>query len=513
MVKVLKWREFPLVLLLAANLLVGCLTFRAYGTSWDEPLFYQYADAVPYAYSIQARLDGNFQIENSYGPSADDHKDYGPAYLLLARPLVNFLNWVTKAKTFELWHLVNFLAFQTGVAALYFLSRRWISPWAAFGTALFFGTQPVLWGHAFMNPKDIPFLSFFLIAITVGFWMVDRLSLPGEPLQPLSIHLGRWHQARRALLWAGSILVFIALVMLTFAGQIQALIATLVHSGYSARPGSLAAWLFMQIASQASSVAETAYVQKAMAWFYSGRVLLVGLAGLFLGVDGLIFAWPRQVQAALLWVGNLLAPLPVWPAFRLRQQKASWVLLAVLPAGIMLGLVSSIRVLGPVVGIMVLIYFMLKPERRSTWGLLVYLSLGAAVCYATWPYLWDAPLARFWEVFRHMSSNPKIVYAFFNGIVLPSNKLPASYLPVLLGITLSEPVWLMFAAGLVAAAVRLKRRSLEWRALSLTLAWFLIPFCMWLCFDRRCMMVTAIFSLYFRPCLLWPVWLFRPAWI
>ena len=37
--------QAPIPLLLIVNLLIGLLTFRAYGLSWDEPLFYQYADA------------------------------------------------------------------------------------------------------------------------------------------------------------------------------------------------------------------------------------------------------------------------------------------------------------------------------------------------------------------------------------------------------------------------------------------------------------------------------------
>ncbi len=56
---------FPIVLLLIANLIVGLFTFRDYGLSWDEPLFYAYGDAVPYAYSISARLSGNFNLENA----------------------------------------------------------------------------------------------------------------------------------------------------------------------------------------------------------------------------------------------------------------------------------------------------------------------------------------------------------------------------------------------------------------------------------------------------------------
>ena len=47
---------FPIILILIANLIAGLFTFRDYGLSWDEPLFYQYAEAIPYAYSVSARL-------------------------------------------------------------------------------------------------------------------------------------------------------------------------------------------------------------------------------------------------------------------------------------------------------------------------------------------------------------------------------------------------------------------------------------------------------------------------
>jgi len=85
--------NFPLILLLAVSLVAGLLTFQDYSLSWDEPLFYAYADAIPYAYSISERLSGDFNIENAYGPSAEDHKIYGPAYLLPAKVVVDLLDW------------------------------------------------------------------------------------------------------------------------------------------------------------------------------------------------------------------------------------------------------------------------------------------------------------------------------------------------------------------------------------------------------------------------------------
>jgi len=51
-----KIRQHPILILLIVNLLVGIFTFRNYGLSWDEPLFYDYANALRYAYSPQMDL-------------------------------------------------------------------------------------------------------------------------------------------------------------------------------------------------------------------------------------------------------------------------------------------------------------------------------------------------------------------------------------------------------------------------------------------------------------------------
>lgn len=167
--------EKPIVILLAINILAGLFLFRDYGFSWDEPLFYDYADALGYAYSPEEWLSGNFDVSNSYGASGDDHKTRGPAYLLLARGPVYLLTTLG-LDTVAAWHLINFLTFQLGVYFLYRLSLRWIKPAAALASAALFAWQPLLWEHAFINPKDPPFLVFFLASVCLGFEMVDKLS-------------------------------------------------------------------------------------------------------------------------------------------------------------------------------------------------------------------------------------------------------------------------------------------------------------------------------------------------
>ena len=165
----------PIFLLLAINILIGLLVFRDYGLSWDEPLFYNYGDALGYAYSPQEWLSGDFDINQSFGASGDDHKTRGPAYLLLARGPVYLLEALGLDQA-SAWHLVNFLFFQLGVYFLYRLASRWMNAPAALGAAALFAWQPLLWGHAFSNPKDPPFLVFFLASVCFGFEMVDRLS-------------------------------------------------------------------------------------------------------------------------------------------------------------------------------------------------------------------------------------------------------------------------------------------------------------------------------------------------
>ncbi len=167
-----KIRQHPILILLTVNLLVGIFTFRNYGLSWDEPLFYDYANALGYAYSPQEWFSEDFNLENAFGSSGTDHANRGPAYIILARPIVSIVESLGTDNA-SAWHLVNFLTFQLGVYLHYRLAKRWMSGSAAFASAALFSWQPLLWGHAFINPKDMPFLVFFLGAVCFGFELVD----------------------------------------------------------------------------------------------------------------------------------------------------------------------------------------------------------------------------------------------------------------------------------------------------------------------------------------------------
>ena len=162
------YKHIPFILLILAQLTFGLLSFRDYGLSWDEPLFYDYGESLGYAYTPANWFSPDFDLSQSYGSSGDDHKTRGPAYLLLARTPVHLLESLGVDEA-SAWHLVNFLTFLLGVYFIYRLSLRWMGEWAAFGAAALFSTQPLLLGHAFINPKDMPFLVFFTGALLFGF--------------------------------------------------------------------------------------------------------------------------------------------------------------------------------------------------------------------------------------------------------------------------------------------------------------------------------------------------------
>jgi hypothetical protein len=313
--------EKSIFILLAINVVIGLLVFRNYGYSWDEPLFYDYGEALGYAYSPREWFRGNFDLEHSYGSSGDDHKTRGPAYLLLARGPVYLVEQLGLDKA-SAWHLINYLFFQIGVYFLYRLASRWVKPSASLAASALFSWQPLLWGHAFINPKDPPFLVFFLASVCLGFEMVD--SLANQPVK-----------------------------------------------------------------------------------------------------DRVRFSW------------------------------------VFIPA-VVLGITTSIRVLGPLAGLLVLIYAAWRFRTRffryipplALYGLIAFLAM-----FATWPFLWENPLANFIGVFRLMSDNPTNLSVLFGGDVFRAGELPRRYMPFMLVTTLTEPVWPLFFLGILVGYFQLWRQT------------------------------------------------------
>jgi hypothetical protein len=421
------WRtSYALPALLVISFVIGVLTVRQYGESWDELQFFKYADRALQAYFT-------WPSSGTIPLTGNTYDNYGPAYVMLvalaARLLGLILPWITS----DLRHLAYFITWLACLWAFHALAQRWLAEAPAFGATLLFATQPLFWGHVFISPKDIPFLTFFLLSLEFGFRMVD--AGPSISLDSLSTSRERLLPALTAV-WL--VLLFGAFLL---TPVVHAWISGLVTAAAAGQTNVIS-----RIASGIHKVEPAVYIQRYFVFFLWARSLFFLVSGF-----GLAWLWRRVTSL---------------PRF----------LLAVIPAAVLLGITTSMRVLGPFAGLIVAGYAIWRQRRAVVIPFLAYLLLAMIAMYLTWPYLWPDPAGHLAESVRVMSEYPWRGQVLFGGAMYSSTDLPRSYLPVLLGIQLTEPVWFLFAAGLAIAvleAVRQNKRSLA--LLVLSVVWFVLP--------------------------------------
>ena len=320
----LKQKPTAIVLLLAAALAIGVLTVSDYGDSWDEATLYRYSQYTLEAYRFLLR-PADLRTSNDTLPQN------GPGYvtavsLLAPRPLRLAPTWSLSTAR----HFVYFATFLGGALAFYLLCRRWLSESASVGATLLLVSQPLLWGHAFINPKDLAFLAFFTATIHAGLEMVEE------------------------------------------------------------SPGS------------------------------------------------------RRFGAIVVLVGVLL------------------------------GITSSLRVTGPVAGLMVLAYGAYRNHWKIVGPAAACILMATAITYLSWPYLWGAPIRHYLQSSIAMTDFPGGGRVLFDGALYAANELPRLYFPTLIGIQLTEPALVLGVLGIALAGKQFARDRMR-GPLPLILVWFVFP--------------------------------------
>jgi hypothetical protein len=417
-----KW----LVLLMFGLAILGVLITRQYGESWDELKFYKYADLSLQAYTTWPTTGTVPEFGNTYD-------NYGPAYVMLVALGARALQFVLPWSISDLRHLLYFFTFLAGIWAFYALAKRWLSQIAALGATVLLATQPLFWGHAFISPKDIPFLSFFLLSLLFGLRLFD------QP-RPLSLN-GLSPRSRRTLLVLTVLWLASVCVLFLGVGLIHGWLDSMVRAAAAGTPN-----LVSRLASDIHKVDPEIYVQRYFTLFIQARAFYF-----------LLFTF-------------ILALL-----YRKLSPSTFHSLLSILIPAILLGLTTSIRILGPLAGILVTLYALRSTGKKAIPALIVYAAVAFATLYATWPYLWPNPLGHLIESLRVMSQYPWPGQALFNGTQYASTDIPRSYLPVLLGIQLTEPVWVLFFVGLTVAVIGFVKKRGYVELLVLTLVWFVLP--------------------------------------
>lgn len=406
-------RILALVLFLSFMVVV-CLV-KKIGASYDEPNFYNYAEnnlKAIYNLATGQPFDASFDYFNLMY--------YGAAYLILGSLPVRLLMAIVPFwNRYDAWHLINFTVFLISVWVIYRLCCRFVSKKAALFGALIYLSQPLLDGHAIINPKDSPFMAFFVVTVAVGFVAVEKMASPA-PSEQVKTHFFSLSSTKRR--WA-----------ITGVAMLMILVFDRIFGNLFSRP--IISFLFHP--------GEAQVFQNGLAWVNGIEFCLIVLAAL----SGLIFLLSRL------------------------RSETRWLILA----GFCLGLTTAIRVLGPAAGGLVLLYALLKKPRKSYLWLGIYLLAGLATTYLFWPYLWNAPLSRFIDSVKVMSNFPWSGLVRFEGVDYQPNALPWYYLPKLIGIQLTIPLLLLAVTGMGLSLTNILKHGRFWEVQVVLFSWFVLP--------------------------------------
>jgi hypothetical protein len=404
---------------LAALAVLGVLIVRHYGEGVDEWHNVFFGWAFVHAYE-------NYNLLTNPGI------DYfnGPFFMMIWVVVSQALHWAIPSwMLVDGRHFTTFITFIVGLWLLYKLCLRFTSPRTALLTTALFASQPVLFGHAFLNQKDTPLMVSFLASVVAGWAAADRL-MKKAPVERLPLRMADdWC----ALNWRARLLISLGVVagsallldLWVFHGLLR-LGESVVQSAYQSESWPLVNRLFERVATDAYKTPLSLYIGKfdrAVFW-------------LRLPVSALVFAGAR-------W--GALACFPQSAGRRLRSYTRDWGLLAL--AGLLVGATTSIRIVGPFAAALVVLILLAKLGRR---GIIPSLAMGliaVLTTYLTWPVLWGDPVGQF---LAHVGQTTEFTSfsVLYAGSHYESTNLPWHYLPWLLMIQLTLPAVAAVVAGI-----------------------------------------------------------------
>lgn len=436
-----------LVTMVLAGTILGLTDFNHFGEAWDQESSFHYAD------DVVAHFFDSSQYWEEYGVL----KHYGPAYLLVARNLSAYVHALRPGWTLaDVRHFINHMTFELAIVSMYFLCRRYVRPWISLvGTALF-ATQPVFFGHSFINEKDVPFLAIFLLAVVVGLSAADRIE--GSPLREYPSARRTWGLASGRDRGLFVVLVLASLVMVIELLAVRGLVlptlqATVADAYRGQSPAFINEW-FAETAENASRLPVDVYVQKATALYMRYR-------------------WP--LSAVALAPALIMAMRIFGQRVRTPERKDVGGFLVMLLGGVLVGLAAGIRVIGLWAGPLVGTVLVGRRRVKSASALLIFGAACAAVCMVAWPYLRLAPLKHLIESIMIMGRFPWSGGILFEGQVLSPEALPWYYLPKMMAIQFTLPLVVLAPVGLSAAASRVMKRAIHVSEMLMLCAWFVVP--------------------------------------
>lgn len=452
--RILQHEYFFVLLIISFNIIIGLFTVDSYGISVDEHSSWDFGTQA------LSKYIGNGEIAR-----VDFNR--GGGFLIPAKIgslLFSFIfpNWLEAYS----WHFVYFLVFQLSAFFLYMLARKFVGKWAANVSVLLYISQPLLWGHSFMNPKDAPFMALFLGSLVLGINLSDNLGNfdwhKMSFIKRLKIGFSADRSNRKSRNFVPKIIIVSILIsiylFIVFRGEvIHGWINGISTSLYTADPTSPSGIFFSLLAPNVGGIALESYINKAIL-VYDRAVARIDILALFVLFPG-----------SLYWFFPLTLNQVVIDARRTIKIQGFF------SAALLLGMCVSARTVGIAAIGLVGFYWFYKNGRKSLSVFSWYLLLAVIVGFILWPDLWAAPLT-FVEYLKSI-----IHFERWNGVILFEGKIfnrdnyPNYLLPKLITLQLTEPVLVLSVIGMGIAGIKVWRKEYDWMLTSLIIGWFIGP--------------------------------------
>ena len=355
-------------------------------------------------------------------------------------------------------HLTTYLVFLLGVGCFYVVCLRFMRRGTALIAAMLFLSQPLLFGSAFIDQKDIPFMTCFLAVVASGLAAAEirrpmdssgtaqarsspRVVVRGalDALRADWVDLGEHRRKRLLIAFLGGLCIIVDLLFVGLLHRVGEAVLTAAYGGRAPWP---AQQLFQLVATDAYKTPVELYLGKYEQFFVLLR--LTATAAFLVGVcGGFALALPSIRK---LWKGDwTIAQLP-----------------ALLVSAGFLGCSIAIRQIRGFAGGMVSLYLLYRGRGRAILPVLLYWAITCWLsCTRHGPYLWPDAFQRFRESFLVIGTfaDHKVL---FQGQRFGSAELPWNYLPTLVALELTEPAVILSSIGLLVFLRRIVTRRLGW---------------------------------------------------
>jgi len=464
--------DFPVYIILFVLIIIGSLIFHEFGASWDEPEYYQYAESTFRAYSIREILNGNYDYTNTLG--TNDLRYYGPAFLIIGKVIHSLISIVfPNILSIDMWHLITYLSFLLGVYFFYKLATRWVTISSAVVATILFVSQPVIFGMAWINPKDTPFMTFFMGSLFFGLIFSDdvRKYFKKQDINKIDTTINKKEKTKGQEITLALLIIFGAFYffLILFFNHLKSWVYQTILTLDINNPINQIQKIVINHSDQLTQENVYLYANKAEILIKNGFEIFSIIAIFCFIITISYYKNTLFLSAFIFQTRNFCQDFYARYMLLPNKRKA---LLSLIGASVFLALSCATRVIGPFVALLVIFVWINTLRKYSVIWIGMYCILSFVIFLLFWPYLWKDTISNLVGVIKHMSSNPVVVNVLFNSGVYSSHSLPPNYLPVLLISTLTIPTIFLFIFGLAYMIIRYLKIHESRSELIVLFTWF-----------------------------------------